>query len=451
MIENKCINNARMIALQSLLHVNVEDGYSNIVLDKALTKAKLNIRDASLASALFYGVLERRITLDYVIKGYSKLPLKKMSSDVLEILRMGIYQLLYMDKIPPSAAVNESVKLARLRKQDKATGFINGILRSFIRADCKFALPPEEENESLYLSIKHSCPEWLVQLWVQSYGLDCTVKLLQALTGRPPLTARVNTIRNSEGELIEKLKNQNVKAVSITGLNNAIQLEGMGAVEKNDCFLNGDFHIQDLASQLCCMALNPQPGQRVIDVCSAPGGKTFTIAEMMQNTGEILAFDFYDAKVKLVQEGAQRLGISIIKADVRDAKAPAKSLPLVDRVLCDVPCSGLGIIRRKPEIRYKKDHMLDSLPNLQYLILCESSKLVKVNGMLVYSTCTLNPSENNSIADQFLLEHPDFVAEPLSLPAGFTTNSNEPMNQLTLMPHIHETDGFFISAFRRLR
>lgn len=444
------MENARLTALQALLRVDVEQGYSNLVLAQALKKANLEPRDAAFSSTLFYGVLERRMTLDSVIAQYSKIPIRKISPDVLEILRMGIYQLCYLDKIPQSAAVNEAVKLTRSCKKEKAAGFVNGILRSFLRDGCALRLPegctPQER-----LSLEYSCPVWLIRMWQKHYGEQNTQQLLQSLSGRPPLTARLNLLRGPEEQLLENLTKTGIQARVIEGIPGAVELEHTGAIEKNSCFQRGDFHIQDLASQLCCLALAPQPGERVIDVCSAPGGKAFTLAELMQNRGELLAFDLYASKVGLIQEGAKRLGLSIIKAAVRDASKPDSSLPKADRVLCDAPCSGLGIIRRKPEIRYKTPDSLDSLPNLQYLILCSSAQLVREGGTLVYSTCTLNSKENSKVADRFLQEHPEFAPHPIVFPAGIQRNQWEPEHQCTLMPHLHGTDGFFISAFKRLR
>lgn len=442
------IANARLVALQALLRVHKDDGYSNIVLNQALKKAGLSAKDAGFVSALFYGVLERRMTLDYRIQQYSKIPLKKISPDVLEILRLAFFQLCYMDKVPPSAAVNEAVALARLRRQEKAAGFINAVLRSFVRAGLNAPLPEGDSRRAL--SIRYSCPEWIIALWQNAYGQQTAKKLLEQLAGRPPLTIRVNNLKSSAEELSRELEGRGLpaKAANIEG---ALELKDTGSIEANAAFREGKFHVQDLASQICCLALGPRPGERVIDVCSAPGGKAFTIAERMENQGELLAFDLYEAKVNLIRDGARRLGITILKANVRDAANPETELPPADRVLCDVPCSGLGILRRKPEIRYKNSKSLDSLPDLQYRILRSSARLCKPQGVLLYSTCTLNPAENGRVADRFLREHPDFAPLPLLLPQQLIRNSFEPEHQLTLMPHLHGTDGFFLSAFKRLR
>nr|WP_319488065.1 16S rRNA (cytosine(967)-C(5))-methyltransferase RsmB [uncultured Caproiciproducens sp.] len=444
------MDNARSAALAALLHVDVSEGYSNIVLDKTLTSFSLEQRDKALASAIFYGVLERRITLNYTISQFSKTPLNKMSPQVLEILRIGAYQIMYLDKIPKSAAVNESVILAKENGAVKASGFINAVLRSLIRNIDQLKMPDAEINPLLSLSIRYSCPEWLIALWQEAYGKECTLSLLESTLLKPPVFARANNTCISVEDLMKKFNSEGIKATAITWLEQAVELQQTGAVGQSACYQDGLFHIQDLSSQLCCSLLNPIPGQRIIDVCSAPGGKTFTIAEMMKNEGALLAFDKYKGKVHLIKQGAQRLNLSVVNAAVRDASNAEKELDPADKVLCDVPCSGFGIIRRKPEIKYKLRSAIDSLPDLQYLILYKSSKLVKTNGTLFYSTCTLNPKENDEVAAKFLQHNHDFEPLPLNLPDTIHhIVADEPDHQLTLMPHVHGTDGFFIAAFRK--
>jgi 16S rRNA (cytosine967-C5)-methyltransferase len=440
---------ARTAALQALLHVDENEGYSNLVLNKTLEKFQLEPREASLASAIFYGVLERRLTLDYYISLFCRAPGKRQSPVVREILRIAVYQILYLEKIPESAAVNEAVNCARENGAVKACGFINGVLRAMLREKEKLRLPPEESGTVRGLSLRHSCPEWLIRLWMRAYGGDCAKGILASLSGRPPVFARVNNTRISREKLSDLLRAEDVKPISITWDPDALELQNTGSVTGLKSFQDGFFHIQDLSSQLCCRVVDPRPGERVVDVCAAPGGKSFTMAERMENRGEVLAFDKYKGKAGLIRQGAARLSLSAVKAGVRDAAAASDDLPGAQRVLCDVPCSGLGIIRRKPEIRYKPQHTLDSLPDLQYLILCRSARLTAPGGLLVYSTCTLNPSENGENAERFLKEHGGFEPCPLYLPETISRVMDEPENELTLMPHIHGTDGFFIAAFRR--
>lgn len=442
------MDNARLVALKALLKVQYDDGYSNIVLDNILNKSGLSKKDRSLTTAIFYGVLERRIELDYIISLYSKTKLKKLSKDNLEILRMGVYQIKYMDKIPNSAVINESVKLAKMRRQFKSTGFINAVLRSIDNNLNNIRIPKEKDDMLLYLSIKYSCPKWIVKHFVDSYNMQNTQKILQSLSGRPPLIIRVNTLKNTTDELIEILKFEGINA-SRTILENALEINSIDSMSSIKAFREGRFHVQDLASQICCDILNPKEGQTVIDVCAAPGGKTFNIAQRLQNKGTMFSFDLYESKVNLIKDGAKRLGIEIINAFVRDASSQKDVMPIADRVLCDVPCSGLGIIRRKPEIRYKNKEILDSLKSLQYLILCNSEKFTKENGILVYSTCTLNPLENTYVANKFLKEHNNYEPYEIKLPSGITRGIDEPKNQLTLLPGLNNTDGFFIAAFKK--
>lgn len=443
--------NTRNIAFNILYKIEKEDAYSNLILNNTLIENNLNKLDSAFVSALVYGVLERQITLDYILRQYSKIPVRKIETRTLIILRLGILQLLFMDKIPESAAVNESVSLAKKKGLVKSSGFINGILRSIARADVKYTLP-DEKDFTKHLSVKYSCPEYLINLWQKSYGTENTLKILNSIVGRPPVTIRVNTLKMSKYYVMDMLTSIGITVKEIPFLHDAVNIENSGAIQKLKAFYNGDIYVQDAASQLCVDFLNPQSGDTVLDICSAPGGKAVTAAIKMENKGKILAFDMYEHKLKLINDNARRLGITIISSRIRDGATDENQLPLAQKVLCDVPCSGFGIIRRKPEIRYKKDTNLDNLIELQYRILCNSAKHTAIGGVLIYSTCTLNPAENGNNADRFIKEHLDcFEPLALELPKGIERCIEEPENQLTLMPFMADTDGFFISAFRRLR
>ncbi|MGN0537289.1 MAG: 16S rRNA (cytosine(967)-C(5))-methyltransferase RsmB [Acutalibacteraceae bacterium] len=433
---------ARDVALTALLRMENDAAYSNIVLDTVLKQTSLSPRDSALAAHIFYGVLERKITLDYTVSKLSRTPLKKIHTTVLTIIRMGLYQLYFMDKIPVSAAVNESVNLCKRNNQYKASGFVNGILRTAVR-NGKLSMP-EEKDEENYLSVRYSCPIPIVHLWIQSYGKDITLKILDALSGRPPVFARVNTLKTTKEELKDKLLQDGVRAED-TSESQTLLLSDTGSVEHLKAYQDGLFHIQDLASQLCCSVLDVQAGQTVLDVCAAPGGKSFTLAQMMNNQGRIVSGDLYEARLNLIQDGAKRLGIDIIETQCGDAIKG--HYPMADRILCDVPCSGLGVIRRKPELRYKEDLGLKSLPPLQYEILSNCSRYLKPNGILVYSTCTLNPKENQQNVRKFLEQHTDFEPYPFHLPQK-QDDFRERENECTLFPY-NGTDGFFISAFRK--
>lgn len=438
--------NGRTLAFNALSRVLLDNAYSNIAFDSILSKTGVNRREANLAAAIFYGVLERKLTLEYVISKFSKIPVKKIDKKALIILYMGIYQILYMDRIPDSAAVNESVKLCKKQKLFSASGFVNGILRSVSRSGMPELLDNKNDRLS-YLSVKYSFPKDIISLWTESYGVDITERLLEVQAGRPPLYARVNTLKIMSEKLIKALSEKGIKAEQSSILENAIFIENSGSLSELSEFKDGLFHIEDISSQICCEVLSPKRGDSVLDVCAAPGGKSVTMAEMMGNEGEILACDLYQQRLNLINENASKASATIIKTKKADAQN-ADYGKKFQRILCDVPCSGLGIIRRKPELRYKTVIGLDTLPNLQYLILCNAARFTANGGILVYSTCTLNPNENGKNADKFLIEHKDFEPYEIDIP-NIIRGIDEPKNQLTLFPHMNGTDGFFISAFKK--
>lgn len=433
----------RTLAFKALLKVIGDNAYSNIAFDSAVSKSGASQKEIRLAAAVFYGVLERRLTLDFMLSSFSKTPLEGLDAEVLIILYIGAYQIVYMDRIPDSAAVNESVRLCKKRRLFSASGFVNGVLRSLSRNGA----PKLPEDSIERLSVKYSFPKKIISLWKSAYGEEITEELLKAQLGRPPLCARVNTLKTTSDELIKRLSEKGISAKRSELLENALLMENTGSLSSLSEFRDGLFHVEDISSQLCCKALSPKKGEAVLDVCAAPGGKSVTMAELMENEGEILACDLYPQRLGLIEENAERAGADIIRTMAIDARSGDYGRKF-DRVLCDVPCSGLGVIRRKPELRYKSDMGLDVLPDLQYLILCNASSFVSPGGTLVYSTCTLNPHENGELAERFLREHSGF--KPLKTELGeIGRGMDEPSGQLTLFPHINGTDGFFISAFVR--
>lgn len=442
------MGNSRKTSFKALYNVLYNDAYSNIEINRAIKASQLDRRDASLASAIFYGVLERKLTLEKIIRQYSSVPLRKIEDKVLILLEQALYQILYLDKIPDSAAVNEAVNLAKNMRLQKSSGFINGVLRSFLRNDKKYRLPDKNLNPDDYLSFTYSCPKEVIHILAESYGNELTEKILCSLFGRPPVTAAVNTLKTTPEKLIDILKNEGVTATVSNLAANSIELSDTGSIEQLKSFRNGEFYIQDEASQLAIELLSPKAGETVIDVCSAPGGKSFKSAMLMNGKGKIYSYDLHPHKIELITKTAGRLGISSIAASVRDAEN-ADCNVTADKVICDVPCSGLGVIRRKPEIRYKNAEDFSALPPLQYKILTKSSQLVKKGGVLLYTTCTLNKHENNEIADKFLLENKNFKPLKLELDYKIKRVISEEENCLTLFPCDHNTDGFFVSAFVR--
>lgn len=442
------MKNSREVAFDVLSKVLTDEAYSNLAVDNALNENNLGKLDSAFCTALVYGVLERLITLDYIIRKLSSVPFRKIEISTLIILRMGIYQILYMDKVPDSAAVNECVNLAKKKKLFKSSGFINGLLRSFIRTENKMILPPKSDKIK-YLSVKYSCPEYLVKLWLDAYCEKLTVSILESLSGRPPLTIRVNTLLTDSDSLIQNLREEGVEAEASAVCKDMLTIKNSGAVDKLKAYELGEFFVQDTASAICAQVTGAKSGDVVFDVCSAPGGKSFAMAINMENKGTIKAFDLYPHKIRLINSGAKRLAVSIIEASVRDAAKDTTFADEADVVLCDVPCSGFGILRRKPEIRYRKEQNFSDLPSVQLEILQNSSKLVKAGGTLLYSTCTLNPAENKDVVESFLNANPQFTEKKISLPDGVERQFDEPDNMLTLFPRADSSDGFFIALLKR--
>ena len=401
----------RLTVVKMLMKMESSEAYSNLLLDHAFNEAELSDRDKAFAAALFYGVLERRLTLDHVIRTNSKIAFEKLDKAAVQILRTGLYQLLYMPSVPESAAVNESVKMCKKLKCFSAQGFVNGMLRSFIRSGKKISylgISPEKR-----LSVEYSCPEWLTEKFISEYGMDFAVRALKASVGKPPVYARVNSLRTTTDKVIAELAKHRIKAAPYPGLVNCIRLEKAGDIEKCAPFRQGLFHVQDISSQLCCLTLRPVVNETVLDVCAAPGGKSFTLAELMGNNGKLYSMDLHDMRVGLIEDG-------------------------------DVPCSGFGVIRRKPEIKYKPPEEFAGLPEIQYRILETSARYVKSGGTLVYSTCTLSRAENDDVADRFAASHPEFMPivqpVPLSAPGDY---------KRTYCPDENGGDGFFTASFRR--
>lgn len=434
----------RLTVVKMLLKMDSSEAYSNILLDKVFSEADLSDRDKAFAAALFYGVLERRLTLDYIIEKNSKIPFAKLDKAAVAILRTGLYQLLFMPSVPESAAVNESVKMCKKLKCFSAQGFVNGMLRGFIRSGKKISYLGMEPEKRL--SVEYSCPEWLTRKLMEEYGTEFAVKALRASVGKPPVYARVNTLKTTTDKLIADLAKCRIKAEPFPGLENCIKLGKAGDIEKCAPFRQGLFHVQDISSQLCCLTLRPVVNETVLDVCAAPGGKSFTLAELMGNNGRLYSMDLHDMRVGLIEDGAARLGIKIINAMQNDASVFNNELPRADRVLCDVPCSGFGVIRRKPEIKYKSPEEFAGLPEIQYQILETSARYVKPGGTLVYSTCTLSRAENDDVADRFAAAHPEFA--PIVQPVPLAAVGGD--HKRTYCPDENGGDGFFTAAFRRI-
>ena len=415
--------------------------YSNIAIDNALKKNELSPADAGLLTAIVMGVTERRLTLDYLIDRLSSRP-DEVESDTRILLQMGIYQVTYLDRIPEYAAVNETVSLAPRR----CRGFVNAVMREYLRRKQKGSLkelfPSEESEPVAFLSIYYSFPEDMCERFLSIYGIERTKQIFEIFNRPPKLTLRINTLKISREDYARLLDEREIKYTLSGRLENAILLENVnfGALPGFD---EGYFFVQDEASQVCVEAVDAKRGMLMIDACSCPGSKSFGSAIKMENEGRILSFDLHASKLSLIDKSAERLGIDIITAAVRDGRNLDEGLVgQADRVLCDVPCSGVGVIGKKPEIRYKSLSDFARLPEIQLAILENCSKYVKDGGILVYSTCTVLPEENRMNVEKFLSAHPEFT------PVDFTVGDlKSEGGMLSLSPDMHGTDGFFVAKF----
>ncbi len=432
--------NVRRLALETLTKCETAAQYANLALDAKIKKYGLSGDDRSLFTVLVYGTIEHKLTLDYYIDTLSTLPKEKIDSETRNILRLGLYQIIYM-RTADHAAVNETVALTPMRSR----GFVNAILRSYIRKKDTLALPDPRKNASYYLSVKYSYPEATVKKLSDTFGLSETEALLSAMDSPPPITLRVNTLRSSRDELLKKLSDRGIDAEKTTLAPFGIRLNRSVPYSELEASFGGEFFIQDEASQVAVAALDAQRGQTLMDICSCPGSKSFGAALSMENEGEIFAYDLSKSKLPLIASGAQRLGISIIRSEVHDGRQLIEELcHKADRIICDVPCSGFGVTAKKPDIRYKDIRDAEALPGIQYDILCTASKYLKKGGIMIYSTCTILPEENEKNVIRFLSEHKNFELVPFKVGALECKEG-----YVTLLPHIHNTDGFFVSKLRR--
>ena len=441
--ENNQAKDARSAALTVLLRCERNGAWLDGALKSVLKESALEPRDAALCSKLCYGVCQNRLLLEFWLSKFSKVKPEKLEPAVRISLLLAMYQITMLDKIPPRAAVNESVNLARRNsKNPRSPTLVNGILRSFCRA--QESLPQPDD-----LATKYSHPQWLVDLLSQAVPAAELEPLLASNNAEPPTTIQTNTTKIIPDALAETLAAQGVTVEPHPWLDGCFTLRGTGDLEQLNAFRDGLFLVQDTASRLVVLAAQPEAGMHILDACGAPGGKSFSTAIAMGDDGSVLSCDIHPGKVKQIQKGAKRLGLASIQSQVRNAKEHDPALDgQFDLVLADAPCSGLGIIRKKPDIRNKDPEPLENLPHIQRDILENVSRYVKPGGVLVYSTCTVLARENQDVVRDFLARHPEFALEPFTLP-GDIGQVEEGM--LTLWPHIHGTDGFFLSKMRKQR
>lgn len=441
---------AREVALDVLIAVETRGAYSNLVLDHALEEADLSLRDRGLATELVYGTIQRQNTLDWMLDSLVKKGVNSLEPWVRQLLRMGVYQLVYLDRIPARAAVHETVELAKKRGHRGVSGLVNGVLRALLRKP-SLPEPPPTMSSVERLAITTSHPVWLVRRLVDVYGEPTATAILEANNRPPAAGLRVNRLKTDRDTVMKQLTEARQEVivepspVSIQG----IRYRGGGSPARLPGFREGHFTIQDEASMLVAQVVAPRPGSRGLDACAAPGGKTTHLAELMDNDGHILACDIHTHKVDLIRDHAARLGITIIEARQADARKLVISQPVFDFVLLDAPCSGLGVIRRKPDIKWSKEaENIEPLVILQRELLDAVSRLVRPGGVLVYSTCTLEPRENEGQVRSFLSRHPAFRPDeqlPGLLPEKVVKQCQVETGMVRLLPHQLDTDGFFIA------
>lgn len=436
--------NTREIVINTLVDINHNDAFSNISLNKHIPD-KIGSQDENFIREITYGVLENKIYIDYILLKLSTIKLKKIHPIIMEILRIGVYQILFMDRVPNSAAVNESVNLAKKYGHKGSVGFVNGVLRSLIR-DRENVININIKDNKEYLSIKYSHPLYMVEKLVNDYGIKFAEEILKSNNERPDLNIRINTLKVDKEELIKELIDYGFEVFEGKYGKDTLIIKNPSNITKTKEFTDGYFTIQDESSQLVSQIMNPKPNSFVLDVCSAPGGKATHMAQIMGNKGKILARDFYNHKIKLIKENSKRLGIDIIEAEVYDVmKRDDTLIGKADYVLLDAPCSGFGLLRRKPEIRWnRKEEDIKELTILQWNILNTVKDYVKNQGVVVYSTCTILKDENINMINKFLKENKEFKLLPFDKELKTMENLDTISDgYIQLFSHIHGTDGFF--------
>lgn len=445
---------ARYLAYKILFDIEVNGNYSNMALNKYLNEAGLDDQDKGFVTELVYGILEKKRYLDYMINKVSKIKVRKMQHPVKLVLRMGVYQLVYMDGVADYAAINESVNI--MKKLDKrSASFVNAILRNISRN------LDEVKDISLNtvdkLAIYYSYEKWIVENLVKEYGFERTEEILRALSQKPNIYLRVNRTKLRPGQsmdylvgqIIGRLIDQGLEASRVEGLEEAIKVKGLKSIDKHPLFREGYVSVQDISSILVAKVMDPKRESRVLDLCAAPGGKSTHIGELMENTGHLISQDIFDHKIKLMDTYARRLGLNNMEAGLGDALVLNDDyIGKFDYVLCDVPCSGMGIVRRKPEIKYKKEDEVENLPDLQYQILENASSYLKEGGILIYSTCTIFRQENMEVVDRFLANHKDYELDDLGSVKEFLGIGDKGL--VKILPDQYDMDGFFICRMKKI-
>lgn len=443
---------AREIVVDILREVDSEGAYSNIALKKALDdNERLISKDKNLITEIVNGTIKYKRRIDYVINKFANTPINKMKPVIRQVLRMSVYQILYLDKVPDSAVCNEAVSIVKKRKMGRLSGFVNGVLRNIIRNKDSITYPSKEKTPKEYLGIMYSFPDWLIEFWLKDYPFDFVEELCKSLNKAPDVGIRTNKLLISRDKLKETLKEAGLVAEDGRLYEHALKVKGITSISKLDSFKKGYFTVQDESSMMVAKVLDPQKGEKILDVCAAPGGKSTHMAELMENEGTIISADIYDHKLALINENAKRMEHPIIKTVLQDARKENKDyIGFFDRILIDAPCSGLGLLHKKSDIRWNKDYKdIKELVKLQKQILKVCSQYVKPAGVMVYSTCTISKEENDFMV-AWILKNLDFEFEDIKpyIP-GILHNEDAKKGYVQILPGDANSDGFFISRFRK--
>lgn len=432
-----------------LIEVEREKSYAQLSLKKAL--GDLEARDKALATEIFYGTLKYQIQIDYWLNQYSKTPVKKMKPLIRNLLRMSVYQMLHLDKIPVSAVINEAVKIAKKRKFQGLSGFVNGLLRKIDRERDQLSFPDESENLSYALSIKYALPEWIISMWLEHYDRETVEQIGAALNKRAEVCGRVNTLKGTKEEVIETLQKEGVKVEPGHLLEEAFYLKKVESLQNLASFKVGAWTVQDESAMLVAHVMEPQKGECILDMCSAPGGKSMHMAAFMQNKGEIRSCDVHEHKLELIQKNAARLGITIIQPTLQDGMVLNEDfVGKFDKVLLDAPCSGLGIMKRKPDIRlHKTKEDLMEIVSIQKALLKNAVSYLKPNGRLVYSTCTISYEENEKMVQEAVETYGLELENIVDTIPRALQDAIEDKGMIQILPHMADTDGFFIASLRK--
>ncbi len=445
--------NSREIVLDILLELSKGNEYSNILIASVLEKYDyLSGREKAFIKRVSEGTLERRIQIDYVLNQYSTVPVAKMKPLIRELLRMSVYQILFMEHVPDGAACNEAVKLAKKRRFGSLQGYVNGVLRSVARTKAQIQYPDRRSARREYLSVYYSMPVWLVDHYTAAYGEEACEKILQAYLQRQPVSIRLDERMScqEQEELLALWKQKGVETARHSYLSYAVTVQKTDGIRSLDGYGTGKFTVQDVSSMLVVEAAGIRPGDTVIDVCAAPGGKALHAAEKLRGTGQVIACDVTEYKTARIEENRERLGVANLSVRIQDARVPDETLMgKADVLIADVPCSGLGVIGRKQDIKYRvTEDSLREILELQRSIIRNVVSYVKPGGVMMYSTCTMNPAENEEMADWICREFGwEMESMAGSMPDGLKKEADK--GWLQLLPGVHETDGFFLAKLRK--